>query len=523
MDGQIAGQRRDLQHGALPCRPLVQAAAQGFQIFFPHREARRHGVAAVADEQVGAGPDAGVQVETLHAAAAALALAVLVHRDHDDRAAGALHQPGRHDADDAGVPVPAPQQDHTILQPLRLLLQQFLSGLEDLQFSLLPFRVDLVEFMGQLLGAVRVLTQHQLQGRHRAVHAAGRVDAGRNGVADILRCDGFSGKAHFFQQGFHAGAVGLLQLPQAGLDQGAVLSGQGHHVRHGAHSGQVAAVIQHFLRGAVVQRGAQLKGHACAAQPFEGAGIVLPAGVHHGHCLGQGLGRQMVVGDDKVDAQLCGKVGLGYSGDAVVHRHDEPIALVVDGLDGVARQAVAIALAAGQHAFDGGAHALEVLIQQCRGSHAVHVVVAEHHDGLAIVDGLPDALAGFFHIGEQGGVAQLLFPGQQGERVGRVGDAAGRQDAGQQGRLLLLGGQRGGIFLFAPRLLVHGAVFQFFGTLLRDGMGQLPDGGAVQRFQVPGTVGHWKSLPVRPSLASIPCRAAISLETSMATSDSRLS
>ena len=480
-------------------------------------------MAAVADEQVGAGPNAGVQIETLHAAAAALALAVLVHRDHDDRAAGALHQPGRHDADDAGVPVPAPQQDHPILQPLRLLLQQFLSGLEDLQFSLLPFRVDLVEFMGQLLGAVRVLTQHQLQGRHRAVHAAGRVDAGRNGVADILRCDGFSGKAHFFQQGFHAGAVGLLQLPQAGLDQGAVLSGQGHHVRHGAHSGQVAAVIQHFLRGAVVQRGAQLKGHACAAQPFEGAGIVLPAGVHHGHCLGQGLGRQMVVGDDKVDAQLCGKVGLGYSGDAVVHRHNEPIALVVDGLDGVARQAVAIALAAGQHALDGGAHALEVLIQQCRGSHAVHVVVAEHHDGLAIVDGLPDALAGFFHIGEQGGVAQLLFPGQQGERVGRVGDAAGRQDAGQQGRLLLLGGQRGGIFLFAPRLLVHGAVFQFFGTLLRDGMGQLPDGSAVQRFQVPGTVGHWKSLPVRPSLASIPCRAAISLETSMATSDSRLS
>ena len=138
-------------------------------------------------------------------------------------------------------------------------------------------------------------------------------------------------------------------------------------------------------------------------------------------------------------------------------------------------------------------------------------------------DGLPDALAGFFHIGEQGGVAQLLFPGQQGERVGRVGDAAGRQDAGQQGRLLLLGGQRGGIFLFAPGLLVHGAVFQFFGTLLRDGMGQLPDGGAVQRFQVPGTVGHWKSLPVRPSLASIPCNAAISLETSRATSLSRLS
>ncbi len=140
------------------------------------------------------------RLKALHAAAAALALAVLVNRDHDDRASGALHQPGRHDADDAGVPVPSPQQDHAILQPLRLLLQQFLGGLEDLLFGLLPLRVDLVEFVRQLLGAFRVLTQHQLQGRHRAVHAACRVDAGRNGIADILRSDGLFRKAHFFQQ-----------------------------------------------------------------------------------------------------------------------------------------------------------------------------------------------------------------------------------------------------------------------------------------------------------------------------------
>ena len=79
MDGQVAFQRRREEHGALPRGPLVQAAAQLVQVLFPHREARRHGVAAEAEQDVLARGDAGVQVEALHTAAAALALAVLIH------------------------------------------------------------------------------------------------------------------------------------------------------------------------------------------------------------------------------------------------------------------------------------------------------------------------------------------------------------------------------------------------------------------------------------------------------------
>ena len=40
------------------------------------------------------GGDALVQVEALHAAAAALALAMLIHRHHDDRASGLFHKAG---------------------------------------------------------------------------------------------------------------------------------------------------------------------------------------------------------------------------------------------------------------------------------------------------------------------------------------------------------------------------------------------------------------------------------------------
>ena len=237
-----------------------------------------------------------------------------------------------------------------------------------------------------------------------------------------------------------------MQLPQPGLDKGAVLPHQRHHVRHSAHGGKVAAVIQHFLRWAAVQRSAELEGYACAAQPLEGAVVVLPAGVHHGHGLGQSLRRQMVVGNDQVHTQRSRKVGFLHGRNAVIYGHDKGAALVVHGLDGVFGQAVAVPLAAGQHTLDGRAHAFEVLIQQGGGGHAVHIIIAKNRDGLAVINGLPDALTGSVHVGQQGGVGKFLLPCQQGQRFGGVGDAPGSKDARQQGVFLLLRSQHGLIF-----------------------------------------------------------------------------
>ena len=186
-----------MQHRALPGSPLVQAAAQLRQVFFPDGKSRRHGMTAVAHQKVGTGADAGVQVKALHAAPAALALAVLVNGDHDDRAAGALHQPGSHDANDTGMPVPSPQQHDAVIQTLGLLFQQFLGSFENLLLSLLPVSVDLVQLVRQFLGPVRVLAEHQLQSGNGVIHAACRVDAGRDGVADIFGGDRLARKADF--------------------------------------------------------------------------------------------------------------------------------------------------------------------------------------------------------------------------------------------------------------------------------------------------------------------------------------
>ena len=183
--------------------------------------------------------------------------------------------------------------------------------------------------MGQLCGAVRVLTHHQLQSRNSVVHAASRIDAGRNGVADIFCGDRFARKAHLFQQRFQTRTVRVLQLAQARLDKGAVFAGKRHHVRHSTHSGKVAAVVQHFFRRAAIQCGTQLERHARTAQALEGTGVVLTTGVYHGNGLGQSFRRQMMVGNDQVNAQFSGIIGFFHSRNAVIHRHDQLAALIV--------------------------------------------------------------------------------------------------------------------------------------------------------------------------------------------------
>ena len=378
------------------------------------------------------------------------------------------------------MPVPAPDEDDPVFEDGGFRIQLLLRSPDDLLLGLLPGHIDLVQLMRQLLGALLLLAEDELQRGDGVVHPARRVDAGRDGIADVLGRDGPARQTDFFQQGRKARPVGLLQQFQARLDEGAVLAGQRHDVRHGAHGGQVAAVVQHLFRRAAVQRRTEFEGHPRAAQALERAVIVGAAGVHDGHCVGQGVVGQVVVRHDEVHTQRSRKVGFFQRRDAVVHRDDELTALVVDGLHGVFRKAVAVALAAGQHTLDVCAHPLEVLVQQGRGRHAVYIIVAVNNDGLFFVDGFKDAGTGFVHVRQEHGVAQLFLARQQRQRLGGVGDAARSQDARQQARFLLLCRQRGGVFLLAPGFIVQSVLLQFFGVLFRNGGGQLLEGGAVK-------------------------------------------
>lgn len=157
-------------------------------------------------QQISTSADALMQVKALDTASAALALALFVHRNHDHRAGRCAPPNGGHDADDAGVPVPAPKQDHTIFHAAGVLVQLLQSSFQDLLFRLLPGGVDLPQLAGQLCSPVLILTQHQLQSGNSAVHAARRIDPGGQCIADILGCKGFACKAGLLQQRLNARA-----------------------------------------------------------------------------------------------------------------------------------------------------------------------------------------------------------------------------------------------------------------------------------------------------------------------------
>ena len=99
-----------------------------------------------------------------------------------------------------GVPVSAPEQDDPVFEAFRLSVQQLLRGFDDLHLRLLPLDVDVAQLMGQFGRPVFVLTEHQLQSGDSAVHPARRIDAGCDGVADVLCRHRLACKAHFFQR-----------------------------------------------------------------------------------------------------------------------------------------------------------------------------------------------------------------------------------------------------------------------------------------------------------------------------------
>ena len=148
---RIALQRRGAQHGTLPGRPIVQPLAERRQILFPHREARRHGVAAKAEKQMSA-QEAMHSCRLKPCTLRPLPLPSPFSSMETTMTGppGLFHQTGGHDADDAGVPVLPPEQDDPVFQKARLPIQQLLRCLDDLLFRLLPGNIDLRQPVGQL-------------------------------------------------------------------------------------------------------------------------------------------------------------------------------------------------------------------------------------------------------------------------------------------------------------------------------------------------------------------------------------
>ena len=232
----------------------------------------------------------------------------------------------------------------------------------------------------------------------------------------------------------------------------------------------------------------------------------------------------MVVGDDQINPQRSRIGRLFHRRDAVVHRDNQRIALFVNPVDGPLGQAVAVPLPAGQHTFHGAAQTLELFIEQGGGRHPIHIIVSVDHNGFALFQGLMNPGTGLVHVLHQEGIAEGVLSRQEGQRLLRLGQSPGCQQSRQQAGFFLLLGQHRRLFGVVPFLPQKGGLlFQLFGPFLGDGLLQAGHRLPVQRAKFPRTAGHRRPSPVRPSLASIPSSAAISLDTSSAASDNRVS
>ena len=189
---------------------------------------------------------------------------------------------------------------------------------------------------------------------------------------------------------------------------------------------------------------------------------VRPVGVHHRHGGGELLLALMMVRYHHVHAQRGGVGHLLIAGDAAVHGDHQSGTLIPQAPDGLAAQAVAVLHPPGNIAQALDAAAFEIVHQQHRGGDAVHIVIAEHGDGLPIGDGPLNPGHSLVHVlHSHGGEGQGPFPVQRLRCSLRRVHAPGSQDYGEQIRVSRPP-QEGDVLLIrsadVPLLKFHGPV-----------------------------------------------------------------
>ena len=164
----------------------------------------------------------------------------------------------------------------------------------------------------------------------------------------------------------------------------------------------------------------------------------------------------VVVGDDDLQAKSPGGRHLLDGGDAAVDGEHEPVAVLGELLQGLAREPVALLETARQVPADIGSELPEAADGEHRRADAVHVVVAVDADAGPVGDRLVDELARTFHISEQVRVVAGRLAGQERRRRSSVVVAAADQHAGSDlGDAELLGERPSGTRVAGSKHPVH--------------------------------------------------------------------
>ena len=181
------------------------------------------------------------------------------------------------------------------------------------------------------------------------------------------------------------------------------------------------------------QGGRQLVGQAGAGQVRIGIGAIGPMRIHHRHRARQGPGRQVVIGDDHVQAQAARVLDLGHVHDPAVAGDDERHAGSRQALEAGIRQPVALRQPRRNVADRLRAQRPQRDRPDHDRGHAVRVVVTPDGDPLAVVQGALQPRERDVGIGHEAGVVQRLAAGvQEGGELRIVAEAAARQERGDR-------------------------------------------------------------------------------------------
>ncbi len=413
------------QHGFLqglvvqrPVGDFGEAGLQAGEVVRLDGEAGGGGVPAVPHQQIGALVEGAGDVEFRDAAPGAFgdARSSPRHQRGTVKLVGQArgNQPD-HPFVEAGVGDEVEGRQLPVFQYLAARLFHKLPG------HVLPFGVDVSQFLGQLACLPRVAGGEEAVGEAGVRQPSGGVEARAEDEADAAGRDVARRKVAFLNEGVQSHAPGLVDLAQPALHQRAIFAQQRDHVGDGANGNQVeeGIILQGGDGGALRGNGLsqclhQFEGHAHARQLAEGVLVIGAFGVDDRRRRGEHVvprrvgGDVVVVGDDELQAQAVAVSHFFHGADAAVHRDNQRRPLLCQRGDGFLVQPVPLVKAVGDVGANVGAQSLKRLHHQHGGGDAVGIVIPIDHNRRVVLNGRQEVRHRFGHVFEEIGVVRLL-------------------------------------------------------------------------------------------------------------------
>ena len=287
---------------------------------------------------------------------------------------------------------------------------------------LLAARIDRLQLARELRRFLRILGEQQAQTVVRIADAPGRIKSGGKNKAHVRSTERLAAEPRSLDQGTQTDPARVRELLEAVADQDAVLAHEGDNVRDCGKRHVIEKVQRQVGREAehFDERLRELEGDARTAEVLVLRLAVGSARVEHGVRGGQLVARQVMIGDDDVDARGSGGSHGFDRGDPAVARDDQPCANALRLPQPCRPEVVAVADPVRHEGMHRRAGAAQNAREHGRGALAVHVVIAVHQDRPLLADRTGQQLERDIHVGPAVRVGQALEIGAQ-ESFGELG------------------------------------------------------------------------------------------------------